>query len=167
VSDWQGVGTASSEAITPLVSVQDVISFSQITGAMLDLPDGVDLEDYVQEVLNRQDARLLRRVGAAVYASSDTGVQADLQQAELLYCRADLRRSYATKLVSYQYEPLPGEFRVPDPSEMRKLADADDKQAEGTLSPIVSTEPSNFLGAIAGGGIDDTTIQPGILGLNY
>jgi hypothetical protein len=134
---------------------------------MIDLPDGTTLEDYVQEVLDRQDARLLRRVGAAIYATADVGVQADLQQAELLYVRADLRRSYATKLVSYQFEPLPGDFRTPDPSEMRKLADADDEQAEEVLVPIVATEPSNFLGAIAGGGIDDTEIQPGILGLNY
>jgi hypothetical protein len=134
---------------------------------MIDLPEGATLEDYVQEVLYRQDARLRRRIGASIYGSTDAGIQADLQQAELLFVRADLRRSYATKLVSYQFEPLPGEFRTPDPSEMRKLADADDKAADHVLDLIVTSMPSNFLGAIAGGGIDDKEVQPGILGLNY
>jgi hypothetical protein len=166
MSDWSGV-VSDAPSTTPKVTVAQCISFAQVTDAMIDVAAGTDLEDYVQEVLYRQDARLLRRIGAALYASTDAGIQADLEQVELLRVRADLRRSYATKLVSYQFEPLPGDFRTPDPSEMRKLADADDKEADGILAPILTTEPSNFLGAIAGGGIDDTEIQPGILGLNY
>jgi len=118
-----------------LVSAEQCIIFSQINAQMIDLPDTVTFEDYVGEVLGRQDLRIKGRVGASIYDSADETVQADLQQALLLYVRADLRRSYATKCVSYQYEPLPSEFRV-DPGEMRKLAQQDEDSAEEIIKTI-------------------------------